>query len=92
MTKDCEEHSSSVLDDPVLKGISERIGCTVAQLSIAWAIKRNVAVVTKTESRPRMNENLNSTVFIEKITSDDMKKIDSLNANICKFWDISKFP
>ena len=92
MTKDCEEHSSSVLDDPVLKGISERIGSTVAQLSIAWAIKRNVAVVTKTENRPRMNENLNSTEFIEKITSDDMKKIDSLNANICKFWDISKFP
>ena len=92
MMKDFEDQPTSVLDDPVLKSISERIGCTVAQLSIAWAIKRKVAVVTKTETRSRMDENLNSTMFVEKITSDDMKKIDSLNANICKFWDISKFP
>ena len=92
MRKYCEDHPFSVLDDPILKSISERIGCTVAQLSMAWAIKQKVAVVTKTETRSRMDENLNSTMFVEQMTSEDIKKIDSLNANICKFWDISKFP
>ena len=39
----------SVLDDPLLKEISDKIGCTVGQLCIAWALRKGVAVATKVE-------------------------------------------
>ena len=87
-----QDNFKLVLDDPVLKGISRRIGCTVAQLSLAWAIRRNVPVVTKTENRSRMDENLNCTKIVDRITLDEMDKINGLNQNIVKFWNITKFP
>ena len=37
----------SVLDDPLMKEISNKIGCTVGQLCIAWALRKGVAVATK---------------------------------------------
>ena len=75
-----------------MKDISQRIGCSVAQLCIAWALKQKVAVVTKTENRSRMDENFNSRSFVEALTPEDVAKIDALNLNLRKFWKIYNQP
>ena len=76
-----------VLDDPLLKNIATKIGCTTAQVCIGYALVRGLAVVTKTEKEERMKENLQSIQIAEKITKDDIKLIDTLNKNQRKFWD-----
>ena len=82
----------AVLNDTTMKDISERIGCSVAQLCIAWALKRKVAVVTKTENRSRMDENFNSRSFVDALTPEYVAKIDALNLNLRKFWKIYNQP
>ena len=77
----------SVLDDPVLKEIAGKMGCSLGQLCIAWALRRHVAVCTKTKREKRMMENLESSNFADKITEEDMKKIGELNANLRKYLD-----
>jgi len=84
--------SKMVLDDPVLMEIAAKIGCTVGQLCIAWALRRRVAVATKTEREARLIENLAATNFASKITEEDMVKIGSLNLNLRKFHEPYKMP
>ena len=81
-----------VLEDPTIIALSEKLECSVAQLCLAWALKRKVAVVTKTENRSRMDENFNSRSFVETLTSEDVAKIDALNLNLRKFWQIYNQP
>ena len=49
-----------VLDDPEIRNIATRIGCTTAQLCIGYALAKGLSVVTKTEKESRMRENLDS--------------------------------
>ena len=82
----------SVLEDPVIKKIATRIGCTPAQVCIAFALAKGLAVVTKTEKETRMKENLESIEFAKKLTAEDIQLIDSLNKNLRKFWDVYAIP
>ena len=77
-----------MLDDPVLNSIATRIGCSVAQVCIAYALAKGLTVVTKTEREERMKENLQSIQVAAKLTNDDVQLIDSLNKNQRKFVDI----
>ena len=61
-----------MLDEPVMKRIAERIGCSLGQLCIAWALRNQVAVSTKTEREARMLENLRSSDFVDKLTKEDL--------------------
>ena len=70
-----------------MKEIAAKMGCGLGQLCIAWALRKNVAVCTKTEREKRMTENLQSSNFADKLTEEDMKKIGELNANLRKFLD-----
>jgi len=81
-----------VLDDPVLKDISARVGCTVGQLCIAWALRRHVAVATKTEKEARLVENIEASKFAEKLTNEDIARIGALNVNLRKFHEVYKMP
>ena len=76
------------MDDPVLRSISTRIGCSVAQVCIAYALAKGLAVVTKTEKEERMKENLKSIEVSEKLTNDDIQVIDTLQKNQRKYVDI----
>ena len=76
----------SVLEDETLaKLASEELGCTVAQLCLAWALAKGVAVVTKTENEQRMKENLLATQV--KLSSSQIQAIDKLNKNQRLFWN-----
>ena len=81
-----------VLQDPVIKTIASRIGCTPAQVCIAFALAKGLAVVTKTEKETRMKENLDSIEVAKKLTAEDIQIIDTLNKNLRKFWDVYAIP
>ena len=82
----------SVLEDPVIKKIATRIGCTPAQVCIAFALAEGLAVVTKTEKETRMKENLESIEYAKKLTQEHIQSLDSLNKNLRKFWDVYAIP
>ena len=82
----------SVLDDPVLKEIADKMGCSLGQLCIAWALRKCVAVSTKTEKEKRMEENLHSYNFADKITEEDMNRIGELNIDLRKYFEPYTIP
>merc|ERR1719507_1722702 len=84
--------SKMVLDDPVLKDIAAKLGCTVGQLCIAWALRKKVAVATKTEKESRMIENLESLKFANALPQEDMEKIGALNINLRKYVALYSIP
>ena len=75
-----------------MKEIAGKIGCSLGQLCIAWALRKCVAVSTKTEKQKRMAENLDSYNFADKITEDDMKRIGELNNNLRKYFEPYTIP
>ena len=77
----------NLLEDPTLKSIAIRNDCTVAQLCMAYALRKGVGVVTKTENENRMQENLNSGKTAVILNKEDMEVIGQLNKNMRKFWD-----
>ena len=76
-----------VLEDPTLKTIATREGCSTAQICIGYALAKGLAVVTKSEKEERMMENLNSINYASKLADEDVKLIDSFNKNQRLFWD-----
>ena len=76
------------MDDPVIKKIAERIGCTGAQVCIGYALAKDVVVVTKTEKAERMKENLDSIKIAKMLSNDDITAIDKLNKNQRNFVDV----
>lgn len=75
----------SVLEDATLLSMANSLGCTVAQLALAWALAKGVAVVTKTENESRMKENLLATQVT--LTASQIQTIDKLNKNQRLFWN-----
>ncbi|KAG7380965.1 Voltage-gated potassium channel subunit beta-2 [Phytophthora boehmeriae] len=63
-----------------LKPIAKELGCTLAQLSIAWCVSNeHVSTVLLGASRPsQLEENLKALEFVDKITPDVKAKIDSI--------------
>ena len=76
------------MDEPEIKKIASRIGCTTAQVCIGYALAKGLVVVTKTEKESRMKENLASIEVAGKLSKDDIQLIDTLNRNLRKFWDV----
>ena len=74
-----------VLEDETLLSMAKSLGCTVAQLALAWALAKGVAVVTKTENESRMKENLLATQVT--LTASQIQTIDKLNKNQRLFWN-----
>ena len=84
---DTSETNFNLLEDPVLLSIAQKHGCTVAQICIGYALRKNVAVVTKTEKEERMKENLKSCKIAERLENQDIAKMDMMNKDLRKFWD-----
>lgn len=83
-----EEGSNwNLLEDPILKSIAGKRECTVAQLCMAYALRRGVGIVTKTEKEDRMKENLSSSRIAGKLTREDIEAINHLNKDMRKFWN-----
>ena len=74
----------NVLDDPVIKGIAERIRKTPAQVSLAWAAQRGTAFLTTSTKPGYIRENLQ----ISALPEDAMREIrEGIRANV-RFNDV----
>ena len=74
-------HASSpkIVDDPVIKGIAERIDKTPAQVALAWAVQRGTAVLTSSTKPNRIRENFE----ISALPEEAMREIrDNITTNI----------
>jgi len=54
---------------------------------LAWALRKNVCVVTKTEKQTRMVENLGAIGLASQLADEDIDIIDGLNMTLRKFPD-----
>jgi 2,5-diketo-D-gluconate reductase A len=66
-----------VLDDPALKGITERLGKSPAQVVLRWHIERGYIVFPKSTTPARIKENFQ--LFDFELEPGDAEKIDALN-------------
>jgi len=63
-----------LLEDPVISGISARIGKTPAQVLLAWAIQRGTALLTTPRSAARARENFD----ISRLPADAFDEINRI--------------
>ncbi|KAG2502416.1 hypothetical protein JM16_009817, partial [Phytophthora kernoviae] len=63
-----------------LKPIAKELGCTLAQLALAWCVSNeNVSTVLLGASRPsQLEENLKSLEIVSKITPEVKAKINAI--------------
>ena len=70
------EGRNGIFSNPILSGIGEKYGKSVAQVIIRWIIQRGIIVFPKSVKPERMKENLD--VFDFELTDEDMEKIKEL--------------
>lgn len=66
-----------------LAGVAEQLGCTLAQLAIAWCLKNpNVSTVITGASKPQqVRENMHALEVVPKLTAEVMEKIEEILDN-----------
>jgi diketogulonate reductase-like aldo/keto reductase len=71
--------SPRVLDDPVIRGIAERVRKTPAQVALAWAVQRGTAFLTTSTKPANIQENFN----ISALPEDAMREMrERITANV----------
>ena len=83
--RNAAKNFTRVLENETMMKIAKDKGCSVAQVSIGWALSKGVAVSTKTEKEHRMKENLGGANI--KLTAEEMEAIAKLNINQRVFWN-----
>jgi voltage-dependent potassium channel beta subunit len=70
-----------------LQPIARELGCTLAQMALAWCLKNpNVSTVITGASRPeQVGENMKATEVAEKLTSGIIEKIEAVLGNKPQF-------
>jgi 2,5-diketo-D-gluconate reductase A len=66
-----------VLDDPVVGAISRRIGCSPAQVILAWHVSQGVVPVVRSANPARQAENIAALEF--RLTSADLRQLTGLD-------------
>lgn len=72
-----------MLTDPVVVQIAKHHSKTAAQVCLNWALQRKTIPLVKTTNMGRLTENFNCFDF--ELSADEVKQIDSLDANIRLF-------
>ncbi|KPH97138.1 2,5-didehydrogluconate reductase [Actinobacteria bacterium OK074] len=79
------EGKNNLFTHPVLSGIAERHGRSVAQVVLRWLVQREVVAIPKSVRADRMKENLD--VFDFELTEDQMAAITTLDTGASLFFD-----
>jgi voltage-dependent potassium channel beta subunit len=68
--------------DKLMK-VADQLGCTMAQLAIAWAMKHSLvsSVLIGATTKQQLEENIGAVDFVEKLKPAVMKKIDGILRN-----------
>lgn len=78
------ECRNGLFENETLKKIGAKHGKTTAQVMLRWNIQRGVVVMPKSTHKERMIENFN--IFNFEFKKEDMKKIESLDAQNSLFF------
>jgi aryl-alcohol dehydrogenase-like predicted oxidoreductase len=67
-----------------LEPIARELGCTLAQLAIAWAVRnpRVSTVITGASRLGQLNDNLGALPVLERLNADVVARIDSVTASL----------
>ncbi|WP_296009198.1 aldo/keto reductase [uncultured Adlercreutzia sp.] len=79
------EGHNDLFHNPVLAGIGDKYGKTVAQVVLRWLLQRGIVCIPKSVSRERMAQNFD--VFDFELSADDMAAIRALDENTSSFFD-----
>ncbi len=63
-----------------LRPLAQRVGCSLAQLAIAWLLKRDAmaSVIVGASRAEQIDENVAACAFAAKLGTEDMSEIDNL--------------
>ncbi|KAJ3096935.1 hypothetical protein HDU96_000593 [Phlyctochytrium bullatum] len=78
-----EEGKAKILKVKALTPIAEKLGCTLAQLALAWCVKNpNVStVITGATKVSQVEENVKALEVVPKLTEEVMKEIEEVLKN-----------
>ncbi|MFE2038666.1 aldo/keto reductase [Streptomyces scopuliridis] len=79
------EGKNNLFTHPVLSGIADKHGKSVAQVVLRWLVQRNVVVIPKSVRADRMKENID--IFDFELTGDQMASIATLDTGRSLFFD-----
>ncbi|MET8186768.1 aldo/keto reductase [Streptomyces sp. NPDC005246] len=79
------EGRNNLFTHPVLSGIAEQHGKSVAQVALRWLVQRGVVAIPKSVRTERMAENID--VFDFALTDDQMASITTLDTGGSLFFD-----
>ena len=79
------EGKNDFFNTPLLKGIGEKHGKTVAQVALRFLLQSDVIVIPKSVRKERMQENFD--IFDFELTDDEMKSIEGLDQASTLFHD-----
>ena len=79
------EGRSGLFDNPVLAGIGQQYGKSVAQVVLRWLYQRGIVALSKSVHPERMQQNFAIDDFA--LTEADMATIASLDAGASLFFD-----
>ncbi|MGW2329290.1 aldo/keto reductase [Streptomyces sp. NPDC001700] len=79
------EGRGGLFTHPLLSGIAERHGRSVAQIVLRWLVQRDVVTIPKSVRAERMAENID--VFDFALTDDQMAAIATLDTGSSLFFD-----
>jgi alcohol dehydrogenase (NADP+) len=74
---DSGEKVETLMEHPVIAKIAKKHGCTGAQVTLAWGIKRGTSVVPKSVNEGRIKSNFECLKV--KLDEEDMKEIAKMN-------------
>ncbi len=81
------ELREGILDNEVLKSISQKYNKTVAQIILKWHLQRGIVIIPKSTHYERMVENIN--VFDFELSQEDLDVIAGLDKNRSVFFSHS---
>lgn len=67
----------SLLRDPVVTALAERVGRTPAQILLRWAFQRGTIAVPKTQQSARLRDNM--AIFDFSLSDEQMQSLSALN-------------
>ena len=79
------EGRNDLFTNPLLTGIAEEYGKSVAQVVLRWLTQRGVVVIPKSVRAERMAENFD--VFDFRLTDEQMARIATLDTGSSLFFD-----
>lgn len=79
------EGRNNFFTNPVLEGIGNKYGKSVAQVALRWLVQRGVIIIPKSVHVERMEQNLD--IFDFTLSAEDMAEIARLDTDRSLFFD-----